>query len=297
MTSVVRSVVTCQADADVSHPFPLPRRLSLSLLPFSVSLTSSLYLVAFKPSSVLSSSVQPSLFLSRPRNFERNPWTHPIHATLSLSCAASHYIPSRLNPRDRLLLSSTPYASRGFSSLLRIHPRPLLLVIVPASILIPLVFSRSIQQRYQRRAPAVLFPFGRLPLPSTPRNYIVLATNTLLYLSFEPINNSGLARSEKRALPYKEDKYSFSSVAHGTQSPSFRRISRVGYATDPNPSVSVPFPSFTLPATPRDPPPSLLCLSPSSQQRQQLIHPGRLSAGPKTEAERSKLERDHYHHH
>jgi len=172
VTSVVRSVVTCQADADVSLPFPSSCLLSLfALTPLYppppsptlylsliLSCTSSLYPLSpppFSPplSNYLLVPLSPSLSLFPPLvilNITRG--RNPIHATLSLSYSASGFIPSRLSPRDRLLLSSTPYASRGFSSLFRIYPHfPSSLCQLPSSTLsFPLaLFSNSAQRRTQ----------------------------------------------------------------------------------------------------------------------------------------------------
>lgn len=149
MTSVARSVVTCQADADVSLPSPRLRLfLSLSSLLFCLSLPlSSFYTLrslSLPPFDYLSLSLSITLNATRGRN--------PIRATLSLPHSSSRNIPSRLNPCD---CPPPSFLARALAGIFSPPPHPsrvrFLFVIVLASILNSLVFSRSFQQRCQWR--------------------------------------------------------------------------------------------------------------------------------------------------
>lgn len=117
MTSVVRSVVTCQADADVSLPLTLLSRF-LSLPP-SVLHLSPLLLFHRLTISVATPPMQPANAI---RSALFLPLPHP----------SSRNVPSRFNLRDRppppsrpspFPLPSSPFPSQGFSPFFRTHPR------------------------------------------------------------------------------------------------------------------------------------------------------------------------------
>lgn len=129
MTSVVRSVVTCQADADVSLPSPLLLSpfLALSLVPFSLPP----FILPSLPPPPLSIFLRLSLSPPPPPDAtrERNPIRAPL--ALSLPRLFSRNVSSRFDPRDHPLpplpstadFSSSPFPSQGFSPFFRAHPR------------------------------------------------------------------------------------------------------------------------------------------------------------------------------
>lgn len=148
MTSVARSVVTCQADADVSLPPPLTPLLLLPslthLLSSSPSFSRSLSLsLSLSPSPSLSIYLSLSFFLFLSlSHYSRHRGRNPIHTTLSVPHSSSRNVPSRLNPHNpspfssftaRSLTSSPPPACLPACC----PPAGLILVIVPASILNP----------------------------------------------------------------------------------------------------------------------------------------------------------------
>lgn len=132
MTSVVRSVVTCQADADVSLPSPLLLSpflaLSLSLVPFS--LPPFILPSLFPPLSIflrLSLSPPPPPDATR----ERNPIRAPL--VLSLPRLFSRNVSSRFDPRDHPLLPPTLHhrlflLALSLAGIFSLLPRPSSLV-------------------------------------------------------------------------------------------------------------------------------------------------------------------------
>lgn len=130
-------------------PFLPPARAPSSLvLVLSLSLSPlppfSLPFPSFPFSSSIRLSLSTTLDATRGRNL--------IRATLSLPRLSSRNIPSRLNPCDCLPPS---FLARSLAGIFSPPPHPsrvrFLFVIVPASILDPLVSSRSFQRRCQWR--------------------------------------------------------------------------------------------------------------------------------------------------
>jgi len=164
VTSVVRSVVTCQADAEVSLPLPLlPRFLSLSL-------SLSIYLSIFHSTPFLSLFILLFPSCSSSVYLRRHPPMQLANAIrsalfLSLSHPFSRKVPSRFNPRDHppslpLLRSSfplRPFPRRDFLPSSAPTLARFLLPIVPASILDPLSFHLALFSGYANGVISALF--------------------------------------------------------------------------------------------------------------------------------------------
>lgn len=168
MTSVVRSVVTCQADADVSFALPLPPRFLLYIYIYIYIISLSLSHPFFSPYSP-SPSPPPSSPSDAARG--RNPIRAVPHPPASI---LARQVPSRFNPRVDSLLHPSPRSSHPPCPFPRRDFLPSsaptltrILLIVPASILNPLSFHLAL---FSGCANGVISaPFSRSVSDSSPR--------------------------------------------------------------------------------------------------------------------------------